>query len=138
MFSSSSPVTERNSSVSSPFIICKSFVPSAQNSSRCCRVFSTIPNRVQFRSNPNERWVTKMASQNESAQELLVDVKVAEASRLRKFYLNNEKTILGSIAVAIFLVTWELVGNVFQLINPMFMSAPSLIAKAAVELVRSG
>ncbi|HEX2931252.1 MAG TPA: ABC transporter permease [Candidatus Binatia bacterium] len=79
-----------------------------------------------------------MANQNEAAQELLLDVKVAEASRLYKFYLNHEKAILGGIAVTIFLVAWELVGNVFQLINPMFMSAPSLIFKAAVELVRSG
>ena len=38
----------------------------------------------------------------------------------------------------IFLIVWELVGNVFQLINPMFMSAPSLIAKAAVQLFASG
>jgi NitT/TauT family transport system permease protein len=79
-----------------------------------------------------------MANQNESAQELLLDVKVAEASRLYKFYLNQEKKILGGLAVSIFLIVWELVGNVFQLINPMFMSAPSLILKAAVALVRSG
>lgn len=75
---------------------------------------------------------------NESSQELLLDAKVAEASRLYKFYLNHEKKILGSLAVTIFLIIWELVGNVFELINPMFMSAPSLIVKAAVELVRSG
>jgi len=79
-----------------------------------------------------------MANQNESAQELLLDVKVAEASRLYRFYLNQEKKILGTLAVGVFLIVWELVGNVFQLINPMFMSAPSLIFKAAVALVRSG
>ena len=45
---------------------------------------------------------------------------------------------MGTIAVVLFLVVWELVGNVYQLINPMFMSAPSLIAKAGVELFRSG
>jgi len=75
---------------------------------------------------------------NESTQELLLDVKVAEASRLYKLYLRHEKKILGGIAVGIFLTIWELVGNVFQLINPMFMSAPSLIFKAAVEMFRSG
>ena len=70
-----------------------------------------------------------MAAHDE-AQELLLDVRVAEASRIYKIYLANEKKILGTIAVAIFLTAWELVGNVFQLINPMFMSAPSLIFKA--------
>jgi NitT/TauT family transport system permease protein len=79
-----------------------------------------------------------MAERNETAQEILLDVRVADASRLFKFYLNQEKKILGSGAVIIFLVIWELVGNVFQLINPMFMSAPSLIAKAAIGLFSSG
>lgn len=79
-----------------------------------------------------------MANQNETAEELLLDVKVADASRWYKIYLNQEKKILGSIAIAAFLITWELVGNVFQLINPMFMSAPSLIFKAAWEMFRSG
>ena len=50
-------------------------------------------------------------------------MKIAEASRLYKFYLNQEKKILGTISVAVFLLLWELVKNTFQLINPMFMSA---------------
>jgi ABC-type nitrate/sulfonate/bicarbonate transport system permease component len=79
-----------------------------------------------------------MANQNESAEELLLDVKVAEASRLYKFYLNNEKKLLGTASVTLFLVIWELVGNTFQLINPMFMSAPSLVFNAAVQLFGSG
>jgi hypothetical protein len=79
-----------------------------------------------------------MADQNESAQELLLDIKVAEASALYKFYLNQEKKILGTAGVVVFLVVWELVGSTFQLINPMFMSAPSLIWKAAVQLFASG
>ena len=69
---------------------------------------------------------------------LLLDVKIAEASRLYKFYLNQEKKILGTISVALFLVLWELVGNTFQLINPMFMSAPSLVWKAGRPAVRIG
>jgi NitT/TauT family transport system permease protein len=36
------------------------------------------------------------------------------------------------------LVIWELVGNTFQLINPMFMSAPSLIWNAAIQMFSSG
>ena len=79
-----------------------------------------------------------MADQSGSAQEVLLDIRVAEASRLYKFYLNQEKKILGSAAVILFLVIWELVGNVLQLINPMFMSAPSLIGKAAYQLFASG
>jgi ABC-type nitrate/sulfonate/bicarbonate transport system permease component len=79
-----------------------------------------------------------MAGENESAQELLLDVRIAEASRIYKFYLSQEKKILGGFAVGIFLIIWELVGNVYQLINPMFMSSPSLIFKAAVQLFASG
>jgi NitT/TauT family transport system permease protein len=79
-----------------------------------------------------------MADQNNTAEELLLDVRVAEASSLYKFYLNYEKTILGTASVALFLILWELVGNTFQLINPMFMSAPSLIFAAAVQLFGSG
>ena len=79
-----------------------------------------------------------MADRNESTQELLLDIRVAEASKLYKFYLSQEKKILGAAGVTIFLIVWELVGNVFQLINPMFMSAPSLIVKAAIDLFASG
>ena len=75
---------------------------------------------------------------NQAAEERLLDVRVAEASALYKFYLNQEKKILGTAAVIIFLTVWELVGNVLGLINPMFMSAPSLIWKAAVQLFASG
>jgi ABC-type nitrate/sulfonate/bicarbonate transport system permease component len=75
---------------------------------------------------------------NQSAEELLLDVRVAEASKLYKFYLNNEQKILGTASVATFLILWELVGNILQLINPMFMSAPSLIFAAAIQLFGSG
>jgi ABC-type nitrate/sulfonate/bicarbonate transport system permease component len=75
---------------------------------------------------------------DQAAEEQLLDVRVAEASALYKFYLNQEKKILGTAAVVLFLTAWELVGNVFGMINPMFMSAPSLIWKAAVQLFASG
>jgi len=75
---------------------------------------------------------------NTAGDELLMDVRVAEASNWYKFYLNQERKILGTISVAIFLTAWELVGNTLQLINPMFMSAPSLIWKAAVQLFATG
>jgi ABC-type nitrate/sulfonate/bicarbonate transport system permease component len=72
------------------------------------------------------------------SQEVLLDVKIAESSRLYKFYLNQEKKILGAFSVILFLLVWELVGNTFQLINPMFMSAPSLVWKAGLQLFGSG
>ena len=78
-----------------------------------------------------------MADQT-AKEEVLLDVRVAEASSLYKFYLNQEKKILGTSAVVVFLTVWELIGSTFQLINPMFMSAPSLIWKAAVQLFTSG
>lgn len=80
-----------------------------------------------------------MAEQNAAAQEeMLLDVRVAEASRLYKFYLNNEKKILGSLAVVIFMIIWEAVGNWLELINPMFMSSPSLIWWAGYGMFASG
>ena len=79
-----------------------------------------------------------MADQNMATDEVLLDVRVAEASKLYKFYLNQERKILGTLSVGLFLLVWELVGNTFQLINPMFMSSPSLIWNAAVQLFGSG
>jgi NitT/TauT family transport system permease protein len=73
-----------------------------------------------------------------SQGEVLLDARLSEASSLYKFYLNQEKKILGTISVVIFLVLWELVGNTLQIINPMFMSAPSLVWNAAVQLFGSG
>jgi len=75
---------------------------------------------------------------DQAAEEQLLDVSVAEASAAYKFYLNNEKLLLGTSAVIVFLTAWELVGNTLGLINPMFMSAPSLVWKAAVQLFGSG
>ena len=71
-------------------------------------------------------------------EEQLLDIRVAEASAGYKFYLNNEKLILGSTSSILFLLTWESIGNWFGLINPMFMSAPSMIFKAALADVRLG
>src|SRR2546423_11627505 len=79
-----------------------------------------------------------MADQNMATEEVLLDVRVAEASNLYKLYLNHEKLILGTLSVGLFLLVWEMVGNVYQIINPMFMSAPSLIGKAAVQMFGSG
>ena len=77
-------------------------------------------------------------AQTAQQEEQLLDIRVAEASAAYKFYLNQEAKILGTISVTAFLIVWELVGNTWQIINPMFMSAPSLIAKAAWQLFTSG
>jgi len=87
-----------------------------------------------------------MANEKIAPQELLLDVRVAEASRLYKFYLNYESKILGTSAVIVFLVLWEFMGGALSVynpipvlrINPMFMSAPSLIFKTAVDMFSSG
>jgi NitT/TauT family transport system permease protein len=75
---------------------------------------------------------------NESTEELLLDVRVAEASRPYKLYIRHEKKILGGAAVGIFLLIWELAGNIFQWINPMFKEGALMIFKAGYELFRSG
>jgi ABC-type nitrate/sulfonate/bicarbonate transport system permease component len=75
---------------------------------------------------------------NQMAQEELLDIRVAEASSLYKFYLIQEKKILGTAAVILFLTAWELCGNTLQLINPMFMSAPSFVFTAAYQMFASG
>jgi len=83
---------------------------------------------------------------NVTAEEVLWDIKVADAANLYKFYLNQEKKILGVVAVMLFLTLWEFMGGAlsaynpipFLRINPMFMSAPSLIWKAALQLFGSG
>ena len=87
-----------------------------------------------------------MANEKISGSEVLLDVRVAEASKLYKIYLNQESKILGAAAVIVFLLLWEFMGGAlsvynpipFLRINPMFMSAPSLIFKTAVDLFSSG
>jgi ABC-type nitrate/sulfonate/bicarbonate transport system permease component len=87
-----------------------------------------------------------MANDKVAPQDVLLDVSVADASRLYKFYLNQESKILGASAVIVFLLLWEFMGGAlsaynpvpFLRINPMFMSAPSLIFKAAVDMFSSG
>lgn len=82
----------------------------------------------------------------ETQEEVLLDVRVAEASWAYKFYLNHERKILGTISVTIFLLLWEFMGGPvsaynpipFLRVNPMFMSSPSYIWKAAVDLFSSG
>lgn len=87
-----------------------------------------------------------MANERANTEELLLDVSVADSSKLYKFYLNQESKIWGAGAITIFLLIWEFMGGALSVynpipvlrINPMFMSAPSLIFKTAVTLFSSG
>jgi ABC-type nitrate/sulfonate/bicarbonate transport system permease component len=87
-----------------------------------------------------------MAKETVMAEEVLLDIRVADASKLYRFYLMQEKKILGAGAVTFFLMLWEFMGGAWSVynpisvlrVNPMFMSAPSLIGQAAYGLFSSG
>lgn len=67
----------------------------------------------------------------------LLDVRVAERSKLYKWYLNHERLILGLTSVLSFLILWESITRSGS-INPLFISSPLLIAKAAYQLFSTG
>jgi NitT/TauT family transport system permease protein len=67
------------------------------------------------------------------------EVADGEPSRqLVRLYLRREKAILGTITVVAFLTIWELAGSVWTVVNPIFLSSPSRVWHAAVELYQSG
>ena len=57
---------------------------------------------------------------------------------LYKFYASNERAIIGTSGVFLFLCVWEYTGGIAKLINPLFLSAPSRILKAGYDLFASG
>jgi ABC-type nitrate/sulfonate/bicarbonate transport system permease component len=67
----------------------------------------------------------------------LLDVHVAERSRLYKWYLNHERAVLGSLSVFVFLASWEICSQT-EMIKPLFISSPSGILKATYALFSSG
>lgn len=65
-------------------------------------------------------------------------VGTAKVRRARKsFYEKHERMILGTLSVGLFLAFWEAAAR-FSLVEPRYISAPSLIIKAAVELTITG
>ena len=60
-----------------------------------------------------------MADPSVTAEEVLLDVKVADASKLYKFFLIHEKRILGALAVILFLTLWEFMGGAWSVYNPI-------------------
>ena len=84
-----------------------------------------------------------MAVHNKTAEnDMLLDVELADMSSLHRFYLKQEKKILGGLSIIVFLFLWEFIGGTLSVydpipalrINPLFVSSPSLVWKAAVEL----
>ena len=59
----------------------------------------------------------------QAAQEQLLDVRVAEASAAYKFYLNQERKILGTTSVIIFLTVWVIS---YLLSSPSRLVSPSV------------
>jgi ABC-type nitrate/sulfonate/bicarbonate transport system permease component len=70
-------------------------------------------------------------------KEELLDVHVAEASKFYKWYLNNERWILGLSSVLIFLGAWEAFSR-SGVIKPLFISSPTAILKTCWDLFASG
>jgi len=84
-----------------------------------------------------------MNVRNNTAEDgLILDIEMAEMSWLHRLYLKQEKTVLEALSVIVFLFLWEFVGGTlsvydpfpFLRINPMFVSAPSLVWQAAIQL----
>jgi NitT/TauT family transport system permease protein len=57
---------------------------------------------------------------------------------LVRLYLKHEKKILGTITVLTIVTVWELAGSVWTVVNPIFLSSPSRVWLAAVDLFQSG
>ncbi len=58
-------------------------------------------------------------------------------SHLRTFYLAHEEGLIGAGTVLLFLVGWQTAAR-NGLVNPLFISAPTLIARAGYRLVAEG
>lgn len=71
-------------------------------------------------------------AQNQSDEELL-DLRFANASPAKRWYLRNRRWILGLISVTGFLLTWQAAVDVFG-VNPLLLSSPSRIFRAAVKI----
>jgi NitT/TauT family transport system permease protein len=64
---------------------------------------------------------------------------IEHAERLNKFH-RREKLLhylLGAAVILSFLLLWEAIGS-FELVNPLFTSAPSRVVKAGILLIKDG
>src|SRR6516165_7900465 len=62
---------------------------------------------------------------------------VDEASPDAGFFARHREPLLGALSVALFFAAWQAVFLVVPF-NPLFISKPSLIAKALLDLIESG
>lgn len=69
--------------------------------------------------------------------EALLAAEVAEASALKKLYLQHEHLLIASSAVLAFFMVWESMTR-FSLVNPLFISSPTLVARAGYRLFAEG
>ena len=53
------------------------------------------------------------------------------------FYARNERMILGSASVVLFLIIWEIIGR-SGAVSPVFLSSPASIALTGLKMIRSG
>ncbi len=58
-------------------------------------------------------------------------------TRVARLYMTLQRPILGASGMLLFLLAWEYVGT-SGLVNPLFVSAPSKIVKAASVMVQQG
>jgi NitT/TauT family transport system permease protein len=78
-----------------------------------------------------------MASAAGGGDEGLLDVRLAEVSPLRRWYLSNERFALGLIGFVVVLIIWE--GAVrLGLVKLSFMSSPSKVIEAAQTEIQVG
>ncbi len=63
--------------------------------------------------------------------------KTSLLNRLGQFYLTFQRPILSTGGIIVFFLAWEYAGT-SGLINPLFISAPSKILRAAVGMVQQG
>ena len=77
-----------------------------------------------------------MALSQLAEEEVYVDETAgAEPSALVRFYRANDKMLLGSVGVVAFIALWQWAGT-SGVVNPLFISAPTLIVKAFLKLAQ--
>ena len=67
----------------------------------------------------------------------LLAAEIAEASSLKKLYLQHEHLLIASSTVLLFFLAWESMTR-FNLVNPLFISSPTLVARAGYRLFADG
>ena len=67
----------------------------------------------------------------------LLAAEIAEASALKKLYLQHEHLLIASSTVLLFFLAWESMTR-FNLVNPLFISSPTLVARAGYRLFAEG